>query len=926
MNHCFLGTDSDVLKSSAKKLLAIDAGGLPEDSGGRPFDLRECLVLVPGRQAGRRLRRLLVEQAAIGHRGLLPPRITTPGHLEETLCAPQNPFVSGIEDRIAWIDSLRSCSKDLLAPLGIDPDSTGVQALLPLARLFSRLSSDLRREGLTLAVAAEKASHHDPDAALRLRAVERIEALRSAQIRALGLTDSGTFSIAPELSQPRVILIGILELPAQMRLWLDQYCQAEAWIDADESRAHLYDEYGIPIPEAWENLPFSGPIEWVVADDPRSLTAALLQQIDQHAASSRCDDVTIGLVDQELSPWLLDGFRRAQIPLHIAAGTPHSSTSCGRLLADLRLAVETFSSHSMAALARHPAIHPRLPRQTDRHGRELDPLESIDRWSTARQPVMATDPLAPAAVEFIRQAIEPLRKTQETHIDWVQPLLDAITALVGANNQQQPLLPRSGLDGLISAVQKLSQIENHQAQPLSILDAISLLIDLLEDSPVSDQQGSSAIGLLGWLELPFDPARLLLLTGPTEGQLSPAPSGDPLLPHGVREQLGMAGPAQRHARDAHILHSLLDDRRKTVVATCARNGDGNPLLPSRLFLQGPAGLERLAHFLDRQRRQRFHLPESNPPASSPVSLGAPKGVILPPPESIAITALADYLEDPVLFQMNRVLRLRDCHDRDRQLNPLAFGNLIHKVLEQFGQDLKLRELTDEGQIRDALHQLLDRYRRERIADPARAAVLVQLEQAKVRLDAWATVQASQRAQGWRLVAAEVDLDPQRCRIAVAEGEMGLSGRIDRIDYHEQDQRWRLLDYKTGESGIPPEKDHRRGRSKDQKTWVRLQLPLYRHFAGQLEIDGRQVDSAAEIGFFLLPASPGKTRIEIARWDEDELADAYQCCCKAVSGILTGCEDPLTVLKTPWQRALAGVVVESAARLDGIHSSDEEEQE
>jgi hypothetical protein len=276
--------------------------------------------------------------------------------------------------------------------------------------------------------------------------------------------------------------------------------------------------------------------------------------------------------------------------------------------------------------------------------------------------------------------------------------------------------------------------------------------------------------------------------------------------------------------------------------------------------------------------------------------------------------------------MNQVLGLHDCHDRDRQLNPLAFGNLIHKVLEQYGLDRELRDLSDEGQIRDALHQLLDRYRRERIADPARSAVLVQLEQARVRLDAWAAVQAHQRALGWRLVAAEVDLLPATCRIEVAEGTIGLSGRIDRIDYHEQEQRWRLLDYKTGDTGHPPEKDHRRGRSKDEKIWVRLQLPLYRHFAHQLEIDGRQVSSEAEVGFFLLPAKPAQTRVEIARWHEDDFGQAYQRTCEAVSGILTGCLDPLAVLKTPWQRALAGVVVESAARLDGILSSDEEEQE
>jgi hypothetical protein len=388
----------------------------------------------------------------------------------------------------------------------------------------------------------------------------------------------------------------------------------------------------------------------------------------------------------------------------------------------------------------------------------------------------------------------------------------------------------------------------------------------------------------------------------------------------------MSGPRQRNARDAHILRTLLDGRRKTVIAMCARDGDGNPLLPSRLLLKGSPGIDRLDHFLDKKKRQLFHLPEPDHEIASPDSLGPPRGVILPAPVTVASTAFADWLQDPVLFQMNRVLNLRDCHDRDRQLNPADFGNLIHTVLERYGKNPRLRELSDEDEIRDALHLLLDQYRKDRIADPARSAVLVQLEQARVRLDAWAKVQAHQRALGWKLVAAEISLDPDRCRIVTAEGEIGVSGRVDRIDFHEQDQRWRLLDYKTGDSGHPPEKDHRKGRKKDEKQWTKLQLPLYRMFADQLEIDGISVSSDVEVGFFLLPAAPSQTRIEIARWDDDDMESARKQTQQAAAGILKGCEETLSVLKTPWQRAFAGVVVESAARLDGISKSAEEEED
>ena len=928
MDRVFLGIDEDALKSAVGRILGSreeHSEFLHQVTATGPFDLRSLVVVVPGRRVARRLRRLLVEQASQQQRGLLPPRITTTAHLEQIVAPPTLAMATPLEERIAWLQALRTSSTDTLNLLGLEPEMLKAPALLPVAKLLSRLCSDLRRDGHTLGTAAELAAVHDPQAALRLRAVESIEARRSAELQRLGLADSGTFSAPPITEDLRVILIGMLELPARMRQWLDQHCQAQAWIDADEGAADLYDEYGCPIPEQWEGRQCPQFDDPIFSDDPRSLTAALIDQIHQRSSIKSVDQVTIGLVDERLSPWLVEGFRRSQIPLHIAAGTAHRETSCGRLLTDLCAAVETLSSHKVAALARHPSVHRGLPREQNSRGRMLDPIESIDRWSKRRQPVLATDSGAPTAIQHICKAIKPLTTESADGTTRIEQFLQCLRVLVGVDDLGQPALPEPGRENLIQGVEQLSLISSRDEDPLSGLDVVSLLVDLLQETAVSDRQENSGIDVLGWLELPFDEAGLLLLTGPTEGQLSPPVDPDPLLPHGVREQLGLSGPRQKNARDTHLLHTLLDGRRETIIAICARDGEGNPLLPSRLLLQGSEGIDRLARFLDKSKRENFHLSEHNLENASPESLGPPRGVVLPPPTSVAITALSDWLEDPVLFQMNHILGCRDCHDRDRQLDRLDFGNMLHWVLQKFGEDPDLRDLIDEEQIDKALQQLLDRYRRQKIADPARSAVLVQLEQARVRLGAWARVQAQQRVLGWQLVDAEIDLKPDLCRIEVPGGEIGLSGRIDRIDYHAEEDRWRLLDYKTGDNAQPPEQDHRKGRKKDDRTWVKLQLPLYRLFAPQLKIDGVQVSADAEVGFFLLPASPEDTRIEIAHWDENVFESARVRAEEAVTGILAGTEELLTVVKprSSWERALAGVVVESAARLDGITDGEEE---
>lgn len=928
VERVFLGIEGDALKSAVGRILGSEKTSSechPATSETGPIDLRNLVVVVPGRRVGRRLRLLLLEASRRQGRGLLPPRITTRGHLESIIAPPELAIANPLEERIAWLDALRASSEDCLHLIGVDPEMMKAPALLPVAKLLSRLCSDLRHEGATLGEAAELAAAHDPQAALRLRAVESIEVKRSAKLQRLGLADSGTFAAAPVMANLQVILIGILELPSRMRQWLDQNCLAEAWIDADESSSDLYDRFGCPVPELWEGRQcpqFENPI---FTDDPGSLTAALIDRIEQHSAIDSVAQVTVGLVDEKLSPWLVEGFRRSQIPLHLASGTAHDETSCGRLLTDVCAAVEALSSHKVAALARHPSVHRKLPVDRDSRDQVRDPLESIDRWSRSRQPVLATDSAAPAAIRQICKALEPLTTESGDGETRIEQLQRCLIDLIGADEFNQPALPESGRENLMEALDQLSVVCSNDRDPLSGLDALSLLIDLLQETAVPDGNENSGIDVLGWLELPFDGAELLLLTGVSEGQLSPSIEADPLLPHGVREQLGLPGPAQFSARDTHLLHTLLDGRRETVIAICARDGDGNPLLPSRLLLQGSQGIDRLQKFLDKNGRDNFRLPEKEAENSSLDSLGPPLGVVLPAPTTVSVTSFSDWLEDPVLFQMNHILRYRDCHDRDRQLNHLDFGTMLHWILEKFGDDPDLRDLTDAEQIAQSLHQLLDRYRQQKIADPARSAVLVQLEQARVRLDAWAHIQAQQRNLGWQQVASEIDLDPDLCRIKVPGGEVGISGRIDRIDYHPEENRWRLLDYKTGDNSQPPDKDHRKGRRKDDKTWIKLQLPLYRLFAPLLEIDGNQVSADAEVGYFLLPASPGDTRIEIARWDEAIFESARIRTQEAVTGILAGTEQPLTVLKprSAWQRALAGVVIESAARLDGISEVQEE---
>ena len=83
------------------------------------------------------------------------------------------------------------------------------------------------------------------------------------------------------------------------------------------------------------------------------------------------------------------------------------------------------------------------------------------------------------------------------------------------------------------------------------------------------------------------------------------------------------------------------------------------------------------------------------------------------------------------------------------------------------------------------------------------------------------------------------------------GGLSVTGRIDRIDRHEDTGQWRVIDYKTSNAANPPEKVHRRG-SKNDRHWVNLQLPLYR----QLVREALDVDGDVQLGFLDPPDQVG----------------------------------------------------------------------
>ena len=112
---------------------------LSQHSSGDLVDLRNVLVVVPGRRVGRRLLEILVTAASRESLVLTPPRIETVGRLPEHLYPQQRPLANDLVQTLAWLDVLKRVSLDTIAPLvPTPPDPEETSSWLELAELLRR--------------------------------------------------------------------------------------------------------------------------------------------------------------------------------------------------------------------------------------------------------------------------------------------------------------------------------------------------------------------------------------------------------------------------------------------------------------------------------------------------------------------------------------------------------------------------------------------------------------------------------------------------------------------------------------------------------------------------------------------------------------------------------------------------------------------
>ncbi len=877
-------------------------------------DLSAVLIALPGARAGRRLLQLLVELAAQRRVPLIPPRITTPGHLaDELLHLKGEAALSDAARQQAWAAALQQTDEASLTEILVHiPDPGDTAAWQSLALQLESLHRELIAQNLHFIDVAERGEQlPDFTDGSRWRSLAAVQQRYLAILKSAGLTDPDeqrwhAISESQFREDRTVILIAAVELNALQRAILTPLAErTTVLIHADAADSADFDDLGTIVTDHWRQRdPGLDDRRVRIADGPADQAAAAVRTIASFNAAYAADQITVGVCDDQVAPFLDQQLPTAGLPVRSAAGTELPRTAPVRLLAAAADFLDAGRFSDLATLLRHPDLESHITTAAAACA-SASPGKSIEDWLTLLDRYytdhlhgrITGDWLGDAATQQRLKQVhdgvlalmgdlagEPRRLAA-----WAQPILDLILRVYGAS----PLLrhdPHQRLiidaaDHLHAIIAELHTLPVALSPKVSAADALRVVMQQARQAPPIPPRGASAgvIELLGSLELHLDDAPALIITGVNEGRLPASVTADAFLPDSLRRHLGLTDNARRYARDAYALAAICRSRPSVTLISGRRSAEGDPLAPSRLLLAGP-------HAQLPARVQRFFrkLPVTTQMIPPRWGFTGESRIIVPPKAiaplepitQLSVTAFRDYIACPYRFYLKHILHLERLDDQGEELDGGAFGSLAHDVLRTFGASDAAKS-TDPARIRRTLSDALDDQVRRSFGSEPPPPVRVQVEQLRSRFDALAEKQSKHAAEGWRIAHTEISFRKTPALLDVDGVMFNLTGRIDRIDQHETTGDIAVFDYKTGDQADPPDKTHRK-----QGEWIDLQLPLYRRLARVLN-----ATAPVKLGFILLPRSPGDVGFQIADWTDADLAAAEDVAMQIVRDIRDGKFEP-----------------------------------
>ena len=867
-------------------------------------DLSDTCVIVPTRQAGRRLREALALHCAESGRALLPPLVQEPLTFAGADRTDGEHVAGPLLTMTLWSRILRELDPDQFTGLfPAPPPANDLTWALQTADQIDQVRQTLIEGGYLIRDVVRRFGDtlEEPE---RWADLARLETTYLEHLASAGWTDRAAHLIRQAEQPPvpaRITRVAVAAVPDPSLLLiraLEQWGRdrsVDILVHAPASRTADFDDWGRPRRPHWADAVIDIPEpdrNLLLGANPADQARLVLARIAQEADRIGPADLAVGVPDPDVTPYLETLLAERGLTAFDPAGQPLSRHRVYQVLERCRALLVDPSYQTVSALLRHPDILRALQDGYAVHAGGL--LQQLDRFQNKHLPQTLADlrqHLPPGdeptplhtALEFIDQLTACATRTPAPPVSALEDAVAALMTLVYANQTIDPHVPEEALFQRVA--QRINRLTAEARLPFfqslvgSLHEALQLVLHAMANDAVYEDRKDACIDLEGWLELPWNNARLLVVTGMNEGRVPDSRMSDAFLPDRLRAQWGLRCDADRLARDAYLMTALIESRRAdggTAFIAGACSAAGDPLRPSRLLFRCPD--ETLP---DRAARLFREPPPPQPahPVSVSFMLDPNQGTPPSYPEKISVTAFSAYLACPFRFYLSHVRKMEELTDDKAELDALDFGSITHYAL----QGLETMPTEDREQaliacfLKRAEGALFSRFGR-RPPFP----VTMQFESIRQRLIAAAAVQARLAQEGWIPRYFEQPVE-------TLIGSLTVRGMIDRADFHPDLNAWRIIDYKTIDSPQSPADAHigsaredapdyallpaRRGR--DQQ-WRDLQLPLYAVLFRTLEAEG-----PVTVGHFHLPRAVTSTGLQL--WDDlsDDLIQSAWACAQGV---------------------------------------------
>ncbi|MFW6056218.1 MAG: PD-(D/E)XK nuclease family protein [Chloroflexota bacterium] len=903
VRRVFLGWDAPALQRVRDFLI-------PDASEG-PVDLRSTMVVVPTRHAGRRLREALAIICHDNSTYLLPPRIVTPPSLvaaRDTDAARQSLDVSTV-----WTHLVLDIDPANYHGLFPKPPTRTFAWALSTGQLLQALRRELLEHGYTIRNVLDL--HGDRlEERQRWEDMARLEDLYVERyLEVTGEQEPGEASLQAA-SEPDVpdgierVVIACVTDPAPLALStlirLSQTIGTTVLVHAPEEYEHTFDTWGQPKTDNWRTETIDIPDidnSLILASSSATESPYVVRHIQERGV-----DIAVGVLDPEVGPYLEADIEEAGFAVFDPNGVSVSTTPLLHLLCAYRDFVSDGSYRSLATMLRNADVLDYLAASEGLPANRL--LKELDTFQNHYLPTTVAD---------IRRRFRDGALTDELPAERLTTLRRAVQALAALSfgSSREPIETRirqflqtvfthrelhygtpdddafRGTAELIDEALQASTASTLRTLGFSDTEILDMLLDQLGGARFVPQRSRDSIDLEGWLELQWNDAAHVVVTGMNEGRAPARLGNETFLPESLRAAIGIRTNADRYGRDVYLTRSLIESRRtngRVMLIAAKTTANGDPLLPSRILF-------RCSDSELPERASRLFGPSADKRASVPSTISfkfkadAPLEGAPPPVTRVSVVGLRDYLACPFRFYLKHVLRMEALDDRKRELDALDFGSLIHHVMNTMASDASMKDCDDAAVLTKYLVARADEWVADRLGPSLPVNISIQLSEARERLAAAARAQARTVSEGWRIIGYEESFEHTINGLVVR-------GRIDRIDRHIERGETRVLDYKASENGKTPEQAHfgtwretalpytRFTGESRPKRWTDLQLPLY-----ALMLPERlRGEGPVTAGYFNLPADPGSTGIVMWKdFGESLTSTAYECAAAAAHDILGG---------------------------------------